>query len=329
MFVLFLDFDGVLHRCPLGAQGELFERLPAFESLLREPAYRDVRIVISAPWSAAYTWKAILKHFSPDLRERVVDRTPDFGFPGGESRWAELQVWLATHPEVTRWVALDAARDGYPAGLVDRVVFTDPRTGLDDYTMLLLREALNRLVAAFNYCWPLFLDTKFTGFQDPQLISLALVRGNRELYLELADADRQRASPWTQANVLPLLEGGKCAMPRETVVKHVADWIQALGGKLYLVTDLPQYDADLLAGLLSGCWPNNLYRIVYKFDRTSLRGSLEKEASVAWERAMNGKAAHHALNDARAMQAAWHALEEVGWAPDVDQIEIQRDRGGW
>ncbi len=328
MIVLFLDFDGVLHRRPLGAQGEIFERLPALESLLREPAYRDVRIVISSSWSAAYPWEIILELFSPDLRERVVDRTPECGIPHGESRWAELQVWLATHPEVTRWVAVDDAREAFPPGMEARVVFTDPRTGLDDRSLRLLREALNRQFADSDYSQPLFLDTEFTDFQDPQLISLALVRGERELYVEIADFDRQQASIWTQANVLPLLEGGKCAMPREIAVTNVGGWIRALGGKLFLVTDLPHYDAHLLTAFLSDYWPDNLSRTPYKFDLTSFRSALADEATVAHRRAMNGKAAHHALNDARALQAAWCALEAVGWAPDVDHIELRRDREG-
>jgi len=52
-FVLFLDFDGVLHPQGGGAAGPRFSQLPLLEAWLREPDHARVGIVISSTWREA------------------------------------------------------------------------------------------------------------------------------------------------------------------------------------------------------------------------------------------------------------------------------------
>ena len=53
----------------------------------------------------------------------------------------------------------------------------------------------------------IFLDTEFTDFARPDLISLALVsEDGREFYAERTDYDPERCSEFVRETVLPLLD---------------------------------------------------------------------------------------------------------------------------
>ena len=117
--ILFLDFDGTTHPEP-SLSKEAFCQLPLVESVLRE--FPAVEIVISSAWRVG--WKdertavvQLRKHFSDDLRARVVGVTPEHqnldpeaapeGLVAYRREW-ECVTWLRTHRDPwTRWLALD------------------------------------------------------------------------------------------------------------------------------------------------------------------------------------------------------------------------------
>jgi HAD domain in Swiss Army Knife RNA repair proteins len=142
--ILFLDFDGVLHPVGGGPAGSQFSRCRLLEDLLREPALAAVRIVISSTWREAYSLARLRQVFAPDLRERVIDVTPELPeHHGPHGRHREIQVWLAGHPEVAHWVAVDDSRSQFPPGLDMHAVFTDPRRGLTGSDIERLRALLD------------------------------------------------------------------------------------------------------------------------------------------------------------------------------------------
>ena len=71
--ILFLDFDGVLHR--FGDRITDYCRfLPRLEAVLRD--YPDVKIVVSSDWRKHHTLEELHGFFFADIGKRVVGLTP-------------------------------------------------------------------------------------------------------------------------------------------------------------------------------------------------------------------------------------------------------------
>jgi hypothetical protein len=112
---LFLDFDGVLH--PLfpradftDAENQHFAFVPRLEQLLR--AHPHVLVVISSTWRVRRDLDTLREPFSPDIRRRIVGKTPVLvdrsdGRERGH-RQKEVERWLAEYAAPgAPWVALD------------------------------------------------------------------------------------------------------------------------------------------------------------------------------------------------------------------------------
>lgn len=114
MRVIFLDVDGVLNYCytdafaPSGCIGVAPEPL----SVLKELVYRTgAKIVLTSTWKRG--WSRNLEFMTRDgqylddkLRSvglEIFDKTTDRIFDRGKG----IADWLAKHPEVTGWIALD------------------------------------------------------------------------------------------------------------------------------------------------------------------------------------------------------------------------------
>src|SRR5438128_5315956 len=71
--ILFLDFDGVLHR--FGDRiADYCRFLPRLEAVLRD--YPDVKIVVSSDWRKHHTLEELKGFFSADIGKRVIGVTP-------------------------------------------------------------------------------------------------------------------------------------------------------------------------------------------------------------------------------------------------------------
>ena len=141
--ILFLDFDGVLHPTGVDDLKQPFCRLPLLEAMLREPRYAAVEIVVSSTWREVYSLPRLRSVFAPDMRNRVVDITPTLDdYDGPYARCLEIKAWLALHPEVERYVALDDMVSGFPERWHRNVVFTDGATGLCESDLPALRAML-------------------------------------------------------------------------------------------------------------------------------------------------------------------------------------------
>ncbi len=131
-FVLFLDFDGVLHPRTSGT----CRHLPALEQVLQR--HPHVQVVVSSTWKHQNTLEDLRGWFSPHLQHRVVDVTPDVS-PCAFQRQVEIQAWLDHHP-AQHWLALDDEPALYRPNC-PWLLLTDPTTGLtsDDLKNLELR----------------------------------------------------------------------------------------------------------------------------------------------------------------------------------------------
>jgi hypothetical protein len=142
-----------------------------------------------------------------------------------------------------------------------------------------------------------FLDTEFTGFNEPYLISAGLVAGARELYFELDGITRDICTPFVQQAVLPLL-GGPVLRPIE-VSNQLASFLAPCGPDVTFFCDAPRYDVELLRPFL----PANLR---WNYAVPSFADAADYDAfRQALEGALQGRRRHHALDDARALAEAW------------------------
>ena len=167
-----------------------------------------------------------------------------------------------------------------------------------------------------------FIDTEFTNFgEDSELISVGLVASNEKgsnFYREVADFDRSKSSPFVQAHIYPLLEGGAKQQNFSNIATELWDWLHELGkeDELHFVID---YEGDWmwLLGLLHNAHqqgkptplPANLNKQpiwLLSIIDLNLCGGWEK--LCAQYNKMHNLRVHHALDDAiRNMLIFWSA----------------------
>lgn len=119
--LLFIDFDGVLHRAESGT----FEFLPNLVRIL--DARPEVDVVISSNWRINATREWLLDHFPSSCHDRIVGVTPVLR--GRHQRQAECEAFAAA-VGATRFLAVDDEHDLFhPA--CPWVVYTDRYEGLN------------------------------------------------------------------------------------------------------------------------------------------------------------------------------------------------------
>jgi hypothetical protein len=155
-----------------------------------------------------------------------------------------------------------------------------------------------------------FLDTEFTNWSTPRLISIGLVdlSGERIFYAELTDTyTASHCSPFVRENVLPLLSGGKSQMTTRECREALAAWFTGFEEQIEIVSDDLEYDFYLLRELLGDHWPTNLLPEGFQFMPKNYP-KIEKrltEARAHFYSDLPGRHEHHALDDARALRACW------------------------
>jgi len=162
--ILFLDFDGVLHRDAvylehrrpvLRGSGTLFEWAPNLISAL-EP-HPDVQIVLSTSWVRARGFGRARDALPPPLREKVIGgtwhskmgRSEIGGFRLVNTWWAnatryqQIAAYIARTKTDINWLAIDDNDTGWAEACRDRLILTDSDRGLSDWRVLaLLSEKL-------------------------------------------------------------------------------------------------------------------------------------------------------------------------------------------
>jgi hypothetical protein len=162
-----------------------------------------------------------------------------------------------------------------------------------------------------------FLDTEFTNLETPSLLSLALVADDgREHYVELDMNERanagqamEQASDFVRSTVLPMWSRVPCAAATYAeMARRTSAWLAALGP----VEVLYDYSVDfeLLERLLSVEEPGARPRLEpvhvgYLLDDAD--GKLAAARSLGLSTSQ-GLGEHHALADARALRARFHAV---------------------
>jgi hypothetical protein len=149
--ILFLDFDGVLHRHGCW-RDQHFEHLPNLEQVLRDvPA---VQVVISSTWRHAESLDRLRERFSSDLRHRIIGVTPswrDLGISHGAARQRECEAWMASQVqdarEATRWLAVDDSAHYFDPGCRNLFLLVPDDRGVTGLDVVRAERLRARLVA--------------------------------------------------------------------------------------------------------------------------------------------------------------------------------------
>ena len=163
-----------------------------------------------------------------------------------------------------------------------------------------------------------FLDTEFTDFVRPDLISIALVsEDGREFYAERTDYREDDCSDFVRETVLPLLGGvPDAAFSLSELTQRLRDWFEQLPEPATIIYD---FESDWL--LLADAILGRSYRNPLANFGEPLQLGNSSITHPVFERAQNltytqDWPPHHALADARALMAgyhAWHQFMEKIW----------------
>lgn len=163
----------------------------------------------------------------------------------------------------------------------------------------------------------IFLDTEFTKFKDPDLISIALVaEGGSEFYAERTDFAWADCNDFVHATVLPLLgrvPGCTCSSPELT--ERLRAWFGQLPEAATVVYDYED-DWRLLVTALLGrpvqSVPANLVEKLLVGGHVLRDPIFEQAFADAFTPALPQ---HHALADGRALMACYRA-----WRPGMERL---------
>lgn len=140
--LIYLDFDGTLHPkcCLWDATGpyldapaghKLFEHARLLDRILGE--FPTVGVVLHSLWTERLGLNGALAHLPPGLRGRVVGNTLDGAttpHPLIRLSPAERVLLDVERRKPSGWIALDAARQGWPEWAMAHVLQTHPEEGI-------------------------------------------------------------------------------------------------------------------------------------------------------------------------------------------------------
>ncbi len=154
----------------------------------------------------------------------------------------------------------------------------------------------------------LFLDTEFTDFQQPDLISIGLVSecGSHEFYAERNDFDLARCSDFVQSTVLPKLGQGSSSVDRSDLAIALRAWLENVHSFDSQSPVLVLYDFDTDFELFRQALLDQIPPWI------GGANVAEEVNSITWARVglMESPDAHHALHDARELRADWLAAKD-------------------
>ncbi|WP_313706651.1 3'-5' exoribonuclease [Massilia sp.] len=152
----------------------------------------------------------------------------------------------------------------------------------------------------------LFMDTEFTNFKNPKLISIALVAlGGDEFYAEV-EYPLEECSDFVRATVLPLLNQGKKPLFLEEVRAELGSWIEIIRqDRPVLICYDSEYDRKMLDQIFDGDMPDGV--VLRNLGPSYVNKLKQYEFHVRHK-----QAEHHALHDARALKYAFR-----GWVRKV------------
>lgn len=152
-----------------------------------------------------------------------------------------------------------------------------------------------------------YLDTEFTQFTQPELISIGLAaEDGGEFYAVMKSFPLQQCSAFVREVVLPIIEHWPVAtLDRRELRKSLMQWLNESGEPLQVVCDFAT-DAELLIELIHGDARDALraFNIANATVLTALQCEQITDAVDNYFDEPRQWPRHHALEDARALRHA-------------------------
>ena len=145
----------------------------------------------------------------------------------------------------------------------------------------------------------MFLDTEFTSFKSPCLISIGLAASTGEDFYAEVPFPIASITPFVREVVVPLLDHEiETSCTTDELHVRILNWLTVVkaANKIVLCFD-SEYDEKLFRGIFDGYPPS--YLIFRNVDR-NINELLRYDFHTK-----NGLPEHHALNDAQAMRYAF------------------------
>ncbi len=151
----------------------------------------------------------------------------------------------------------------------------------------------------------IFIDTEFSGFKDPQLISIGLVTSTGEEFYAEVNFNLEECSDFVRQTVIPLLTRGE-KVSLADLKTSLSAWIEEVRGEgpTLLCYD-SEYDRKMLESIFESDFPNGV--VLRNLGATYVNKLKQYEYYVK-----SKEAEHHALHDARALKYAFR-----GWVRKV------------
>lgn len=141
-FVIFLDFDGVLHGSKTNS---FFSNNNILANFLKD--YDFIDIVLSTSWRESYSLDKIKKECIPELASKVIGTTPilnDGIIRGVRAREVEQYV-KENNLEYYQFVCIDDIHFLFDNEF-EQLILTDPQFGINDNTLSQLKTKLDYFV---------------------------------------------------------------------------------------------------------------------------------------------------------------------------------------
>lgn len=137
VIVVFLNFDGVMHRAENGS----FERMQHLETLMA--SRQELCLVLSTSWRLNATPEFLRSLFPSSLRGRIYGTTPEIADAKPHQRERECLLWARLHRS-TRFIAIDDDASFFSQGC-EFLFLTDRYRGLDAAALIELEGRLDAI----------------------------------------------------------------------------------------------------------------------------------------------------------------------------------------
>lgn len=144
-FIIFLDFDGVLH----GTKSlSFFANNQLLADFLNN--YPFVQIVLSTSWRESYSLERIKEQCIPELASKVVGITPILNVSPRGIRAKEVEQYVKENNlNYYEYVCIDDLSFLFHDEF-EQLILTDPETGINEDTLLQLKEKLDYFLSKKN-----------------------------------------------------------------------------------------------------------------------------------------------------------------------------------
>lgn len=139
-YLLFLDFDGVLHE----GENDTLKYITNFENILLN--FPQVDIVLSTNWRLNNSFSLLRSKFSSQFQRRIIGYIGQLEDCLKYDRYFEISQWVKDYSANPKWIALDDDSKLFPDDF-DQLFLLQRNTALNEYEASRLNVELEKLTS--------------------------------------------------------------------------------------------------------------------------------------------------------------------------------------